>query len=100
MDRSTHRRCARPASHCMSLMNALFLVSAGQEEVVNELAGAGADVNRRNDKGITPLFVSRAPTVSVFSPVAWSCRHYAASKSRIEVWIFGGFLWTTHTHFL
>jgi ankyrin repeat protein len=36
----------------------LNLVSAGQEEVVNELVGAGADVNRKNDKGITPLFVS------------------------------------------
>jgi hypothetical protein len=43
-----------------------ILVSAGQEEVVNELVGAGADVNRKNDKGITPLFVSRAPAVSVF----------------------------------
>jgi Ankyrin repeats (many copies) len=35
----------------------LDLVSAGQEEVVRELVGAGADVNRKNDKGITPLFV-------------------------------------------
>ena len=83
----------------MSLMIAVILVSAGQEEVVNELVGAGADVNRKNDKGITPLFVPRALTVSVFSPVAWPCRHYAASKSRIEVWIFGGFIWMTHTHF-
>ncbi|KZP09040.1 ankyrin, partial [Athelia psychrophila] len=29
--------------------------SAGQEEIVKELVGAGADVNRKNDKGITPL---------------------------------------------
>jgi hypothetical protein len=36
----------------------LILVSAGQEEVVNELVGAGADVNKKNDKGITSLFVS------------------------------------------
>ena len=36
-----------------------FSVSAGQEEVVQELVGAGADVNRKNDKGITPLFVFR-----------------------------------------
>jgi 26S proteasome non-ATPase regulatory subunit 10 len=35
----------------------LGLVSAGQEEVVRELVGAGADVKRKNDKGITPLFV-------------------------------------------
>ena len=27
---------------------------------MNELVGAGADVNRKNDKGITPLFVSQA----------------------------------------
>ncbi|KAG1866118.1 ankyrin repeat-containing domain protein [Suillus subluteus] len=32
-------------------------VSAGQEDVVRELVGAGADVNRKNDKGITPLLV-------------------------------------------
>ena len=29
--------------------------SAGQEEVVRELVGAGADVNKKNDKGLTPL---------------------------------------------
>jgi hypothetical protein len=72
----------------MFLMNVLFLVSAGQEEVVSELIGAGADVNRKNDKGITPLFVSRVLAVFDFSRIAWPCRHYAASKSRIEVWIF------------
>ncbi|KAJ3994917.1 ankyrin repeat-containing domain protein [Lentinula boryana] len=33
---------------------------------VEELVGAGADVNRKNDKGLTPL-------------------HYAASKSRINI---------------
>ncbi|KAG1761480.1 ankyrin repeat-containing domain protein [Suillus occidentalis] len=30
---------------------------AGHEDVVRELVGAGADVNRKNDKGITPLLV-------------------------------------------
>ncbi|KJA25039.1 hypothetical protein HYPSUDRAFT_135397, partial [Hypholoma sublateritium FD-334 SS-4] len=30
-------------------------VSAGQENVVQELIGAGADVNRQNEKGMTPL---------------------------------------------
>ncbi|KIY43807.1 ankyrin [Fistulina hepatica ATCC 64428] len=30
-------------------------VSAGHENVVVELVGSGADVNRKNDKGITPL---------------------------------------------
>lgn len=53
-----------PRSLCF-MINVLLLVSAGQEEVVRELVGAGADVNRKNDKGITPLFVSRVPaTVS------------------------------------
>jgi len=32
---------------------------------VKELVGAGADVNRKNDKGITPLSVSRVLSVSV-----------------------------------
>lgn len=31
------------------------LVSAGNEEIVKELVGAGADVNKKNDKGMTPL---------------------------------------------
>lgn len=31
------------------------IASAGHEEIVQELIGAGADVNQRNDKGITPL---------------------------------------------
>ncbi|KAF9532673.1 ankyrin repeat-containing domain protein, partial [Crepidotus variabilis] len=30
-------------------------VSAGHEAVVQELVGAGADVNKKNNKGITPL---------------------------------------------
>jgi hypothetical protein len=51
----------------MPLINILILVSAGQEEAVNELVGAGADVNRRNDKGITPLFVSRALVACLFT---------------------------------
>jgi hypothetical protein len=50
----------------MPLINILISVSAGQEEVVNELVGAGADVNRKNDKGITPLFVSRVLAVCFF----------------------------------
>ncbi|THU76051.1 ankyrin, partial [Dendrothele bispora CBS 962.96] len=29
--------------------------SAGHDSIVEELIGAGADINRRNDKGITPL---------------------------------------------
>ncbi|PVF98375.1 ankyrin [Serendipita vermifera] len=40
--------------------------SAGQEEIVIDLLGAGADVKKTNDKGLTPL-------------------HYAASKSRVEI---------------
>lgn len=46
-------------------INVLVLVSAGQEEVVQELVGAGADVNRKNDKGIAPLFVFLLLSVSV-----------------------------------
>ena len=34
-------------------------VSAGHEDVVRELVGAGADVKRTNDKGITPLCVNK-----------------------------------------
>ena len=30
----------------------------GTQEVVKELLGAGADVNAKNDKGLTPLFVT------------------------------------------
>ncbi|KAI0295919.1 ankyrin repeat-containing domain protein [Multifurca ochricompacta] len=61
-------------------------VSAGQEETVRELVGAGADVNRKNDKGLTPLFVSRVCCLGTFSLVLHDpCRHYAASKSRIEI---------------
>ncbi|KAA1467138.1 ankyrin, partial [Dentipellis sp. KUC8613] len=30
-------------------------VSAGHEDVVKELVGAGADINKRTDKGISPL---------------------------------------------
>lgn len=36
----------------------IILVSAGHEEIVRELVGAGADVQRVNDKGLTPLYVS------------------------------------------
>lgn len=31
------------------------VASAGQEDVVRELLGAGADVKQANDKGLTPL---------------------------------------------
>ncbi len=99
MDCSTQCRYAQLASLYIS-DNILLLVSAGQDEVVSELVGAGADVNRKNDKGITPLFVSQTPAIAVFSLISWSCRHYAASKSRIEVWItLAGRFWMTHTHF-
>ena len=67
MDRSTHCRYAQLTLLCIPLINIIILVSAGQEEVVNELVGAGADVNRKNDKGITPLFVSRALAGCLFT---------------------------------
>ena len=35
----------------------LFPVSAGREGVVRVLLDAGADANRTNDKGLTPLCV-------------------------------------------
>lgn len=44
-----HRRRIRP------ILSWFRIVSAGHEEIVHELIGAGADVNQRNDKGITPL---------------------------------------------
>lgn len=40
-----------------AVMNSCSPVSAGNEDIVRELVGAGADVNRKNDKGITPLSV-------------------------------------------
>jgi len=78
----------------------LGLVSAGQEEIVRELVGAGADVNRKNEKGITPLSVVPSAPVSVASNfVAWPpFRHYAASKSRIEVRALQHAFWDDHTH--
>jgi hypothetical protein len=46
---------------CIHVMHSRLsgVVSAGQEDVVRELVGAGADVKRTNDKGLTPLCVSR-----------------------------------------
>jgi hypothetical protein len=46
---------------CVQVMHGQLsgVVSAGQEDVVRELVGAGADVKRTNDKGLTPLCVSR-----------------------------------------
>jgi ankyrin repeat protein len=35
--------------------NMLLIVSAGQDDIVQELLGAGADVQKTNDKGLTPL---------------------------------------------
>lgn len=67
MDRFTHCRYAQMALLCILLINISTSVSAGQEDVVNELVGARADVNRKNDKGITPLFVSRALAVCLFT---------------------------------
>ncbi|KAL4062891.1 ankyrin repeat-containing domain protein [Scleroderma citrinum] len=35
----------------------LWTVSAGNEDIVQELIGAGADINKRNEKGLAPLGV-------------------------------------------
>ena len=40
----------------MSFVTYLILVSAGHENVVQELLGADANVNATNDKGLTPLY--------------------------------------------
>lgn len=37
------------------LISNFVVVSAGHEEIVRELLGAGADVKQTNDKGLTPL---------------------------------------------
>lgn len=39
----------------MHALNSETPVSAGHDDIVQELVGAGADVNAKNDKGITPL---------------------------------------------
>lgn len=38
-------------------LRSCHLASAGHEEIVRELLGGGADVNARNDKGLTPVYV-------------------------------------------
>jgi 26S proteasome non-ATPase regulatory subunit 10 len=38
----------------------LYAVSAGHENVVQDLLGAGANASATNDKGLTPLYVSSA----------------------------------------
>lgn len=65
-------------------------VSAGHEDVVKELVGAGADVNKRNEKGLTPLYAFLHPyfilcATATTDPNRPFPRHYAASKSRIDV---------------
>lgn len=40
------------------LVSHTHLASGGFEDVVRELLGAGAEVNRTNDKGLTPLYAS------------------------------------------
>jgi ankyrin repeat protein len=40
-----------------AVLKSCSIVSAGNEDIVRELVGAGADINRKNDKGITPLSV-------------------------------------------
>lgn len=72
---------------CVECIVSWFLVSSGHEEVVQELVGAGADMNKKNDKGITPLFVSRVSHGLTCCNDFGIYRHYAASKSRIEVTI-------------
>jgi hypothetical protein len=51
-----------------------MLVSAGHEDVVRELVGAGADVNKKTEKGLTPLYA----TFDIFlyldpRPSGWGC---------------------------
>ncbi|KAF9449748.1 ankyrin, partial [Macrolepiota fuliginosa MF-IS2] len=53
----------RPDISGWTALHIAGIISAGHKEIVEELIGAGADVNRKNDKGITPLLVFR-PLVS------------------------------------
>lgn len=54
MDRTSHRGYVFDVVVCRT-SNDRVLVSAGNEDVARELVGAGADVKKPNDKGITPL---------------------------------------------
>jgi ankyrin repeat protein len=74
---------------CWLVLDLCFeIVSAGNEDVTKELVGAGANVNAKNDKGATPLYVAAACIYSLMVNFSWSAllgRHYAASKSRVDV---------------
>ena len=47
--------CLCLIARCQHTHKLNSLASGGFEDVVKELIGAGADVNQRNDKGLTPL---------------------------------------------
>ncbi|EPQ53970.1 ankyrin [Gloeophyllum trabeum ATCC 11539] len=68
---------------CIALTLGCYLVSAGNEDIVRELIGAGADVKKTNNKGLTPLCVRRVSERSIADYFLHS--HYAASKSRLQV---------------
>jgi 26S proteasome non-ATPase regulatory subunit 10 len=50
-----HMAGERSLFDCHPVFKLWNLASAGHEEIVKELIGAGAEVNRQNDKGLTPL---------------------------------------------
>ena len=57
-------------------------VSAGHEDVVRELLGAGADVKKTNDKGITALYV---PAVVLRFPIflITACKYIMLPPNRM-----------------